>query len=106
MAVRSFAAASPISLSWYVPITSPAFRKCKPPCITSSANCWRVRMATELYGTSGCPHTQDMREWLEWYRREFEEYDVEADPAALARMREITGGQLMVPVLVEDGKAT
>jgi glutaredoxin len=63
-------------------------------------------MPTELYGTSSCPHTQDMREWLEWNRREFEEYDVETDPAALARMREITGGQLMVPVLVEDGKAT
>ncbi len=61
-------------------------------------------MATELYGTSSCPYTQDMREWLEWNNREYEEYDVEADGEALARMREITGGQFTVPVLVEDGK--
>jgi len=45
-----------------------------------------------------------MREWLEWKRREFVEYDVEADPEALKRMFEISGGQHTVPVLVEDGK--
>jgi len=32
------------------------------------------------------------------------EYDVEQDHAALALMRELTGGQRMVPVLIEDGK--
>ena len=36
--------------------------------------------------------------------REFVEYDVEADPEALARMLAVTGGQRTVPVLVEDGK--
>jgi glutaredoxin 3 len=61
---------------------------------------------TELYGTAGCPYTREMREWLEWKNREFEEYDVDADPEALARMLGATGGQRMVPVLVEDGKAT
>jgi glutaredoxin 3 len=45
-----------------------------------------------------------MREWLEWKRSEFVEYDVEADPAARSRMREISGGQRTVPILVEDGK--
>jgi len=59
----------------------------------------------ELYGTAACPYTQDMREWLEMSRREFVEYDVEADAEARARMKEITGGQRTVPVLVEDGKA-
>jgi mycoredoxin len=58
----------------------------------------------ELYGMPGCPHTQDMREWLERRRREFVEYDVEADHMARERMSAITGGQYMVPVLVEDGK--
>ncbi len=58
----------------------------------------------ELYGMPGCPHTQEMREWLEWRRREFVEYDVEADHTARERMSAVTGGQLMVPVLVEDGK--
>ena len=62
-------------------------------------------MRTELYGTAGCPYTSEMREWLEWKNREFDEYDVEADPEALARMLIITGGQCTVPVLVEDGKA-
>lgn len=61
---------------------------------------------TELFGTSTCPYTQDMREWLEWNNREFQEYDVEADREALARMHAITGGQFTVPVLVEDGKVT
>ena len=58
----------------------------------------------ELYGTARCPHTGEMREWLEWKRSEFVEYDVEADPGARARMREIARGQRTVPILVEDGK--
>lgn len=60
---------------------------------------------TELYGTISCPYTQEMREWLEWNRREFIEYDVETDPEALKRMCEATHGQRTVPVLMEDGKA-
>lgn len=58
----------------------------------------------ELYGTARCPYTQDMRDWLELSRREFEEYDVEADPEARHRMRELDGSLRKVPVLVEDGK--
>ena len=58
----------------------------------------------ELYGTARCPHTGEMRDWLEWKRSEFVEYDVEADPAARVRMREVARGQRNVPVLVEDGK--
>jgi glutaredoxin len=58
----------------------------------------------ELYGTARCPHTGEMRDWLEWKRSEFVEYDVEADPAARARMREIARGERTVPILVEDGK--
>ena len=58
----------------------------------------------ELYGTARCPHTGEMREWLEWKRSEFVEYDVEADSAARERLREISGAQRTVPILVEDGK--
>lgn len=58
----------------------------------------------ELFGTARCPYTQDMREWLEWKRSEFIEYDVEADTEARRRMRELAAGQRSVPVLVEDGK--
>lgn len=58
----------------------------------------------ELFGTSRCPFTQDLRDWLEWKRCEFVEYDVEADPTARERMRGLAAGQRNVPVLVEDGK--
>jgi glutaredoxin 3 len=58
----------------------------------------------ELYGTARCPYTGEMRDWLEWKRSEFVEYDVEAEPAARVRMREVARGQRNVPLLVEDGK--
>jgi glutaredoxin len=62
-------------------------------------------MATlELFGSARCPHTSEMRDWLEWKRADFVEYDVEADAAARTRMREVAGGQRTVPILVEDGK--
>jgi glutaredoxin 3 len=58
----------------------------------------------ELYGTKGCPYTQEMREWLEWKGTEFVEYDVEADSAARERMRALANGQRTVPVLVDGDK--
>jgi glutaredoxin len=62
-------------------------------------------MATlELFGSARCPHTSEMRDWLEWKRADFVEYDVEADSTARTRMREVAGGQRTVPILVEDGK--
>lgn len=57
----------------------------------------------ELFGTASCPHTREMREWLEWRGCDFLEYDVELNRDALARMRELTG-QRIVPVLTEDGE--
>jgi len=58
----------------------------------------------ELFGTAGCPHTQEMREWLEFRGTEFIEYDVELDAAARKRLIALSNGQRTVPVLVEDGK--
>ena len=58
----------------------------------------------ELYGTARCPYTRDMRDWLEFNRRDFEEFDVEADAAARQRMRELDSSLRQVTVLVEDGK--
>ena len=60
----------------------------------------------EIYGTAGCPYTQEMREWLEFRGCEFVEYDVEADAEARGRMRALAGVSRTVPVLVEDGKVT
>ena len=62
-------------------------------------------MATlELYGSAQCPYTRELRDWLEWSRRDFVEYDVEADSEANARMRSLNGGGRNVPVLIECGK--
>jgi glutaredoxin 3 len=58
----------------------------------------------ELYGTSTCPYTREMREWLELRRTDFVEYDVEADGSARERLRAVAGSQRTVPVLVEDGQ--
>jgi glutaredoxin len=60
----------------------------------------------ELFGTARCPHTAEMRDWLEFRRKDFIEYDVEADPEARRRMRELTGGERSVPILMEDGKVS
>jgi len=60
----------------------------------------------ELFGSSSCPYTRELREWLEWKNCEFVEYDVEADSKARAHMLAISGGQRTVPLLVEDGKVT
>jgi glutaredoxin len=58
----------------------------------------------ELYGTASCPHTSEMREWLEWSGKEFAEFDVESDVEARARMRSIAEAPYTVPILVENGK--
>ncbi len=58
----------------------------------------------ELFGAARCPYTLEMREWLEFGRRDFVEYDVEADPQARARLRAIAAEVRTVPVLVKDGK--
>jgi glutaredoxin len=47
-----------------------------------------------------------MRDWLELRKLDFVEYDVEADAAALERMKALAVGQRSVPVLVEDGRVT
>ncbi len=51
----------------------------------------------ELYGSARCPHTSEMRDWLEWKRSEFVEYDVETDPAARGRMRRLRAASAPCP---------
>jgi glutaredoxin len=58
----------------------------------------------ELYGTARCPYTGELRAWLEWKGREFIEFDVEFDAAALDRLSSLTAPPYAVPLLVEDGK--
>jgi len=65
-----------------------------------------VGPAVELFGASGCSYTSELREHLIWTGVDFTEYDVEADAAARARLRQLTGGAAAVPVLVEGGHVT
>jgi glutaredoxin len=58
----------------------------------------------ELYGTTSCPYTSEMREWLEWKNREFVEYDIDRDTSARERLHRLTHPPFTVPLLVEDGK--
>jgi len=58
----------------------------------------------ELYGTSRCPYTTEMRDRLEWRQCEFAEYDVERDPNALVRLQQLAQPPYAVPVLLESGR--
>ena len=59
-------------------------------------------MALELFGTSSCPYTAELRDDLEWQGRPFVEHDVERDAQAMRRLGALCDGPLAVPVLVED----
>jgi glutaredoxin len=58
----------------------------------------------ELYGAAWCPHTRDLREELEWQRRDFVEYDIDLDATARQRLLELAGGVTGIPVLVENNR--
>ena len=58
----------------------------------------------EIYGSATCPYTQELRESLEWTRRDFVEYDIEANPEARRRLRSLDASLSTMPLLVEDGK--
>lgn len=57
-----------------------------------------------IYGKDTCPYTMAA---VDEYRARGAEYiNVKKDPAALARMLELTKGRRVVPVIVEDGAVT
>ena len=63
-----------------------------------------MQVALELYGTRSCPHTAELRDALHWEGKEFVEYDVESDAAAMERLGSLSNGACNVPVLVQDGR--
>ena len=57
-----------------------------------------------IFGKDTCPYTMAA---VDAYRAKGAEYiNVKKDPAALARMLELTKGRRVVPVIVEDGAVT
>lgn len=63
-------------------------------------------MSLELFVTPSCPYCAEVREQLDWDGRPYDEYDVEADGEARARLAALVGPDALVPVLVEDGRVT
>jgi len=63
-----------------------------------------VTPPVELFGASGCPYTNEVREHLVWNGVDFVEYDVETDDAARTRLLLLTGNRAAIPVLVEHGR--
>jgi glutaredoxin 3 len=58
----------------------------------------------QIYGKDSCPYTMAA---VAAYKEQGAEYiNVKKDPAALARMLELSEGRRRVPVIVEDGKVT
>jgi glutaredoxin 3 len=59
-----------------------------------------------VYGKSDCPWTSRARKALFAEKKTVEYRDVVAHPEFLEEMIKLTGGQRMVPVIVEKGKVT
>ncbi len=60
----------------------------------------------QVYGKEGCGYTAAARR--DYADRGFpvEYFDVKADPAAMARFLELSGGERRVPLIVERGRVT
>lgn len=58
----------------------------------------------ELYTIPACPFCAAAREDLEWRGIPWVEHDVEQDLEARQRLLALSGGQRLVPVIVEPGK--
>jgi arsenate reductase-like glutaredoxin family protein len=56
----------------------------------------------ELYGSSSCRYTTEVRERLQWDNLHYVEYDVDTDRAARARLHQLTP-TAVVATLVENG---
>jgi len=60
----------------------------------------------QLFGSSSCPHTAEMRDDLDLRGIKFTEFDVETNLSAYRRLQNLTNGQSVVPVLATDAEVT
>lgn len=65
-----------------------------------------AREPVQIYGKQGCGYTAAARQ--EYADRGFpvEYFDVKADPEAMRRFLELSGGERRVPLIVEQGRVT
>lgn len=61
-------------------------------------------MALIIYTKPGCPYCDKARNYYNENNIEFTEYDAQNDPQRKKEMLEISGGDLVVPCIVENGK--
>ncbi|MBX3293844.1 MAG: glutaredoxin [Acidobacteria bacterium] len=60
-------------------------------------------MALVIYSKPGCPYCDQARDHYNASNIEFIEYDAQNDPDHQRNMLELTNGDTVVPVIVEDG---
>ena len=61
-------------------------------------------MALVIYTKPGCPYCQQARDHYNSKGIKFTEYDAQNDLARQKEMLAFSGGDLVVPCIVEDGK--
>jgi len=62
--------------------------------------------AVQIYGKASCGYTRAARQDYDARGWRVEYFDVKADPAAMARFLELSGGERRVPLIVERGRVT
>jgi glutaredoxin len=60
-------------------------------------------MALIIYGKPGCPYCAKARDYYDENGIDFTEYDAQNDKARQKEMLEFSGGDLVVPCIVENG---
>ena len=61
-------------------------------------------MTVTIYTKVGCPYCAAARADLNERGVDYEEIDVHSSRDAMEKLAELTAGQMIVPVLVEDGE--
>jgi glutaredoxin len=61
-------------------------------------------MSAIIYTKPGCPYCAAAKADLQARGVDYDEIDVFTSPGARQKLAELTGGQMVVPVLVEDGQ--
>jgi len=61
-------------------------------------------MALVMYTKPGCPYCQQARDYYSSKGVEFADYDAQNDKRRQKEMLEISGGDLTVPCIVQDGE--
>jgi glutaredoxin len=59
-----------------------------------------------IYTKEGCPYCAAAKEHYTGQGISFEEIDIYSTPGAKDKVVELTGGEKIVPVIVENGKVT